>query len=77
MHEEVVKQCCNESHYRDTNPQPKHKILEAGSPRTNTEFTVRQNTPSTSEFSFKETAAHQLFDRKILRRGVVEAAYKL
>lgn len=66
VHEEVLKQWCSENHYSDTNPQLRHEILEAGSLRSNTQYTVLQNTPlpSTSEFSLSKTAAHQLFFQK-------------
>lgn len=71
VHEEVLKQWCSENHYSDTNPQLKHEILEAGSLRSNTEYTILQNTPLplTNEFSFRKTTAHQLFFQKKKRAG--------
>lgn len=65
VHEEVLKQRCSENHYRDTNPQLKH-----GSLRSSIECTVLQNTPLplTREFSFRNTAAHQLFFPKRKKR---------
>lgn len=65
VHEEVLKQWCSKNHHSDTNPQLKHEILAAGFLRSNAEYTVLQNTPLSlsNEFSFRKTAAHQLFSK--------------